>query len=101
MIACCQQECALIEQSINSTRVSFRLRTADATEDYLLRTFMRFIVHRWGCLPLPLSQPPAQHFLAIQAMAQLLLYAMAASGPWPAAPMTWTLFAACRCLHTT
>lgn len=41
-----KQECALIEQSINSTRVSFRLRTADATEDYLLRTFMRFIVHR-------------------------------------------------------
>ncbi|KAL4445834.1 hypothetical protein ABPG77_009033 [Micractinium sp. CCAP 211/92] len=39
-------ECALIEQSINSTRVSFRFRSADATEDYLLRTFLRFIVHR-------------------------------------------------------
>ncbi|KAL4425763.1 hypothetical protein ABPG75_009779 [Micractinium tetrahymenae] len=39
-------ECALIEQSINSTRVSFRFRAADATEEYLLRTFLHFMVHR-------------------------------------------------------
>lgn len=38
----------MIEQSINSCRVSFRFRAADPTEDYLLRTFLRFMVHRCG-----------------------------------------------------
>lgn len=40
------QEHALIEQSVNSTRVSLKFKAADALEEYLLRTFLRFMMHR-------------------------------------------------------
>lgn len=40
------QEHARVEQSINSTRVSFRFRAADSMEEYLLRTYLCFLVHR-------------------------------------------------------
>ena len=43
-----ESERCLIEQSVNATRVSFRLRSADAAEAYLARTFLRFMVHRCG-----------------------------------------------------
>lgn len=40
-------ECCLIEQTINSTRVSFKfLKPADEMEDYLLHTYLRFMMHR-------------------------------------------------------
>lgn len=41
------QECALVERSINSARVSFRFKVADPVEAHLLKTFLRFMVHRW------------------------------------------------------
>lgn len=40
------QEHAFIEQSVNSTRVSLKFKAADALEEYLLRTFLRFMMHR-------------------------------------------------------
>ena len=42
----CPQEHALIEQSVNSARVSLKFKAADALEEYLLRTFLRFMMHR-------------------------------------------------------
>jgi hypothetical protein len=46
-----QQESCLIEQSVNSTRVSFRFASEEGSiEEYLLKTFLRFMVNRcvWG-----------------------------------------------------
>lgn len=40
------QEHALIEQSVNSTRVSLKFKAADALEEHLLHTFLRFMTHR-------------------------------------------------------
>lgn len=41
------QEHALIERSINSMRLSLRFKVApDGVEEYLLRSFLRFMVHR-------------------------------------------------------
>jgi hypothetical protein len=39
------EEC-LIEQSINATRFSFKFKTAEK-EEYLLQTYLRFMMHRW------------------------------------------------------
>lgn len=39
-------ESCLIEQSINSTRVSFKFRATDQVEAYLIRTYLSFMVHR-------------------------------------------------------
>lgn len=44
------QECALIEQSVNSTRVSLRFRVQDGVEAYLKTTLLRFMLHRWAGL---------------------------------------------------
>jgi hypothetical protein len=42
-----QQDLCLIEQSVNSTRVSFRFASEEGSiEEYLLKTFLRFMVHR-------------------------------------------------------
>lgn len=44
-----------MEQSVNSTRVSLRFRAGDGVEEYLLRTLLRFLVHR--CAP---ALPPCR-----------------------------------------
>jgi actin related protein 2/3 complex subunit 4 len=44
-----EEEC-LIEQSINSTRLSFKFKAADAVDEYLLKTYLRFMMHRCDTL---------------------------------------------------
>ncbi|GAB4817042.1 hypothetical protein N2152v2_004088 [Parachlorella kessleri] len=39
-------ERCLIEQSINSTRISFKFKATDQVEEYLLRTYLSFMIHR-------------------------------------------------------
>ena len=95
-----QAESCLIEQSVNSTRVSFRFASEEGSiEEYLLKTFLRFMVHRcaaggggWrvcgGCIPYGHSVPALRRLC-------LLLSCLPAHHPplppaWlPACPPAW------------
>ncbi|KDD74755.1 ARP2/3 complex 20 kDa subunit (ARPC4) protein, partial [Helicosporidium sp. ATCC 50920] len=41
-----EQEACLIEPSINSTRISFRFKTTDSLERYILDSYRRFMLRR-------------------------------------------------------
>ena len=42
-----EEEWCVIEQSVNATRISFKFKTVDKLEEYLLHTYLRFMMHRW------------------------------------------------------
>ena len=49
-----ESECVLVEGSINSVRISVKVKKADDLEDFLAKKFMRLVISRpfrSNCLP--------------------------------------------------
>jgi hypothetical protein len=44
-----ESECVLIEGSINSVRISVKVKKADDLEDFLAKKFMRCVAHPASC----------------------------------------------------